>query len=273
MLKSGRILFVNTDSVQAEAKIQPELSDSIGGLAQAVALSSLYPQARFIFSLGPLTGFIPFCSFGCGYYFIESSWQSCYWGGLFPSALIMAGYDALVLSGESSGSFNLGISSQTVRFGADLVGDIFPQERYSSHMTYTGSQFVIDGRMVLSSKPAYALKKIGISRIFIQGDACVPVSDGEELCLIIEDLLGKTRLLATLPGQNHSCFLCPAGCEQADSVFSRHTSPLGSCLVACPLAQPIFNDNGLVFSCLRALGYSYNHDQITRVEKFVSSYL
>jgi len=76
MLKSGRILFVNTDSVQAEAKIQPELSDSIGGLAQAVALSSLYPQARFIFSLGPLTGFIPFCSFGCGYYFIESSWQS-----------------------------------------------------------------------------------------------------------------------------------------------------------------------------------------------------
>lgn len=265
-----RILEINLGQGTASVNIHPELSDSLGGLAQAIVLSKLYPEASLIFSIGPLTGIFPFCSFGCAYYLLDQQWQSCFWGGSLPSFLRLVGYTALVFTGSADSLKSVVINDQNYQITDFLANDSLGIDYQSSCLVLSSGHYLIDGAITIPSRLGYLLNKIGIGKVSITAGSSLNLDDLEEYEEIFTSLLGKTRLLNTIPGQQKSCFLCPAGCEQSTSIFLHHTSTLGSCLVSCPLAKAIFQDEGLVFACLRVLGYSYTHEQLRKVADFVS---
>jgi len=271
MYRARRILYLDLENRESQIKVEPELTRFLGGLGQSLALVDLIPTARLVLSAGPLTGFLPFCSFVCCLFQLEDQWRSLYFGGLLGPALRLAGIDALVITGRSPQLLDIRIDQDRVKFSAYEESPPFVPSRsvVASSVALVDGAAVADGQIHLGAQVSHVLNDLGIGRLLIFGDKSYPLPDPDNYREVFMDLLGRVRDLQAVPGQNPSCFICPVGCEKSTSSFTNSFSALGSCLVSCPLADTIFSDTGLVFSCLEAVGEEISHEDIKEAVEFV----
>lgn len=272
---SKKVLYIDLKRRSFDIKSFPELHDYIGGLPLALKLGDMYIEEKpLIFAIGPLNGFFPFVSKTCVLN-LYNSIDTFYIGGSLSSRIRFAGFDSLVIVGQSDEPLFLEINMQGVNFlDSKEEFDNIALPGRSSRLLFT-EKVLLDGYFESANdllEKAFAKKLLG--GLTINATSSPTIEDNSRYGKLYKELLSKGMGLHNFVkiGEFPSCVGCPLGCEKSkigeiDGNILVHT------LVACEYMSNLYSDLGIVFSCLNVLGYDYKHEDLEKVPALVANLL
>lgn len=274
-MKPKKIAYINLAKNEYEVKNLTELEPYIGGVGIGIKLYQMHQaEDPIIFSIGPLNGFFPFASKTCVTLENDGTVEDLYLGGSLSSRIKYAGLDAIVFLNTSSQNTLVEFENDAVRFfNENIVAASLGLPGKKSVLEAAEGSLVLDGYFeprigILYSK----FVKKNLNGFVITGTKAYEIEDFAKYRELFKKILSMTDRMKVPESTNPSCFACPMGCD-----LSKYGEVGGNVLVhslvACYLAEDIYNDIGIVFACLDVLGYKYTHEDLENFPELISKTL
>lgn len=265
-LTTKKALIINLEKQSAEVKNFPDLHKFIGGVGLGIKLYNIFKEHDpLVISTGPLNGLFPFASKTSIILNNSGALEDLYIGGTLSTRLRFTGIDSLVFLGKGIEEKSIEISNSNVKFlDADAkTHDLgLPGKRSVLEWNHSNNTLLLDNYFTthedfLESK--FRVKNI--RSLVVTGTETFKPQNFPRYKEIYNNVLARTNQMLVDKNTFHSCSGCPMGCEKSK------TGELGGnvlvhSLVACNLAERIYADLGITFSCLNVLGYDYTHEDI-----------
>ena len=269
------VLVINLETKTCETKSFPELHKFIGGVGIGIKLLETYGDFNpIILSVGPLNGYFPFASKTSIVLKRNKNIEDLYIGGSLSVRIKCAGYDAIVLLGQSKRPLNISLDENKVDFydgEHDIMSSVLPGR--SSLLKLENSKVLLDSYFETSENFLYTrLYNQGIRSIVFTGTKTFAIQHVEKYKILYHKLLQRTSEMTVEAGAFPSCSGCPMGCINSQKGEIGGNILVHS-LVGCTFAEKVFSDVGTVFSCLNVLGYDYTHEDIENLPDYVEKVL
>jgi hypothetical protein len=270
-----RILYIDLNRGTSEVKLETALKKYVGGIGVGLKILSEYiEEDPVIFSVGPLSGFFPFCSKTSVVTNDNSIIEDLYIGGALSSRIKFAGLDSIVITGKAKNPLTLDIQNESVAFKpADTeLGSLgLPGKKSTLSFDKEQEAFLVDKyfappEKILENK----LLDKNLLSIVVTGSKTFDLKDPEKYGELFKKVLKQTELITVNEGSGPSCVGCPMGCRKSKN-GEIGGNVLTHSLVACTYAEKIFSDVGITFSCLNYLGYDYTHEDIENLPQLINN--
>lgn len=281
-LSAKEVLCIDLSRKSYEVKSFPELKMFFGGVGIGLKLlHSHLSDDPIILSIGPLTGFFPYASKTSIVMNSGGVVEDIYLGGALASRIKFTGLDAIMLSGKSAEPVVLDITDEQVTFRpATTEVTILGLPGKRSILSWSNMDIYSDEKKLLLdgyfTTPEKILEKEfmqkNIKALSVTGTKTLGIVNRENYESLYKELLSRTNEILVEKSSKPSCVGCPMGCEKSK------TGEIGGnlivhSLVACNLSENIYNNAGIVFSCLNVLGYDYTHEDIENLPKMLENIL
>lgn len=268
--KYRTVLYINLSDRKAEFKTHSDLNKYIGGIgiAYKLMLDNL-DKAKIIIATGPLSGLFPYVSKSVLLYKRKdtSKIQELVGGGSIGALMNLAGFDAIVLTGETHEPLDIAISNGDVLFSSLGKG---------TGISFSNPNLLLDANNIASDGYFSFGEVIGETQLTFRVDINIKTTEEYDIYdyygykKIYNEILGMYRELEVEPRNNPSCFGCPIGCDLSGEGEEKiRPSVLSRCLVACGYANQIYKEVPIVYSCLTSIGYTYYHADLANISELV----
>jgi|LakMenE01Jun11ns_1017448.scaffolds.fasta_scaffold9958564_6 hypothetical protein len=257
--KYKKVLHVDLDNMEVVSKINESLWIYIGGVAVSYRLlSDYYEDNPIIISTGPLAGCFPYISKGNLLFSDNGNLVEKYGGGTFPAFLNFAGYDAIVIKGNSANNIQVNI------------GDDITIEQIDGEFDPKDYDLSLSKNAVLS-KNYFSFGDFSDSPLNLKANIGFKITKSIQKNLFsyydyenwYTKILDRYKELTVEPRNNPSCTGCPMGCDFSSAgEDNMKISILPRTLISCVFAESIYKDIPLVFGCLNSVGYDYKHNDL-----------
>jgi hypothetical protein len=272
-----KILYIDLNKNEVDIKSSTDLNKYIGGVGLGLKLLSNHMEEDpVIFSVGPLSGYFPFCSKTSIVADDNGVIEDIYIGGSFSSRVRFSGLDSIVITGKAKQPLTVNISDDKVDLkpaDTDLGSLGLPGKRSILYYDEAKEKFLVDKYF---SPPEKILEKKllekNVRNIVVTGSKTYTIDKPEKYEEIYNKLLNQVPLMTVDKGSYPSCTGCPMGCQKSKT-GEIGGNVLTHSLVACSYAENIFSDIGIVFSCLNLLGYDYTHEDIEDYPELIRTVL
>jgi len=266
-----KILDIDLEKQEAEAKSFTDLNSYIGGTGLGLKLLEMYSdKSPIIISTGPLNGFFPFASKTSIVLINDGAVEDIYLGGSLSTRIKFAGLDSIIIHGTAKEETVIEIqnSNAFLKEGStDLESLGLPGKR--TVVEFDEKKVISD--QYFTTPENYLEKKFiekNIKGLSITGTEIYSPKDFDEYKNLYEEILNRKNELSVEMGGYPSCSGCPMGCGKS-KIGEIGGNILLNSLVACQYADKIYTDIGTVFSCLNSLGYGYTHEDIENLPTLV----
>ena len=251
-----KVLHIDLDTMEVISKVNESLWEYIGGVAVSYKLLlDYYDDNPIIMSTGPLAGCFPFISKTNLLFNSELGLVEKYGGGTFGPLLNFAGFDAIVIRGD------------TKKNVAVTIGEEITIEEVEGEFNTKDYDISLSRNNVLS-KNYFSFGNFDEDPLKLSANIGIKILSTIQIDLYAyydyenwyTKILDRYKELSVEPRNNPSCMGCPMGCDfSAKGEDGLKTSILPRSLISCAYAEPIYKDIPLVFGCLNSVGYKYTH--------------
>lgn len=272
--KTKKVLVIDLAERSAEISAFDSLKPYVGGIGIGAKLTEIYKEHDpIVFSVGPLNGFFPFASKTAVNFLLGEKFYDLYFGGSLSFRIAYAGYDSIILLNSSMVKDTvIDVSDEKTSFlnpnETDLKSLGLPGK--TSKITFNSEgDVLLDGNFIIPERlleKKFVQKNIGA--LVVSGTKITQPRDAQSYSEIFKNILSKEELMTVEKDNYASCSGCPMGCARS-KVGELGGSYVVHSLVACTYAEKIYNDVGIVFSCLNSLGYDYTHEDIENLPNLV----
>jgi hypothetical protein len=277
LTKSKTIAYIDLNKMDYDIKTRVDLSKYIGGVGVGLKLLSEHlEEDPIILSIGPLNGFFPYCSKTSIVSNDNGVIEDIYVGGSLSSRIKFTGLDSIVITGKARKEVTIDIMDDKVSFkpaDTEVASLGLPGKRSilsynEDERSYVVDRYFAPPERILEKK--FPEKKV--KDIVITGSRTFAIKNATRYEDLIKKLLSQHNMVTIEKSNNPSCIGCPMGCKMS-RIGEIGGNVLTHSLVACSLAEPIFSDLGITFSCLNYLGYDYTHEDIENFPELVKEVL
>jgi aldehyde:ferredoxin oxidoreductase len=262
------ILYIYLDKKEYEFKSHEDLWPYIGGVAMAykILLDNI-DLKPIILACGPLSGKFPYVSKSVLLYTNGTKVVEAYGGGTIHANLGFSKIDAVVFIGNTDENLKINIS------GREVIFSVYERNVVESKNT----DFYLANDTALSENYfSFGVEKLPEVNLSGKISLTVDSTESEDLRQfydyekLYDFLIAEFKKLTVEPRNNPSCYGCPIGCElSAKGENDLNIGVLPRSLVACGYAESIFKHIPLVYACLNAVGYKYQHADLEMLPSIV----
>jgi len=246
----------------------------VGGIGLGLKLYELYyKQDPLIFSIGPLNGFYPFASKTSVLLNNEGVIEDLYIGGNLSTRIRFCGLDSIVIIGTAKNNLVVDILNTNVKFekGVPIENLGLPGKR-SVLRVFENKALLEDYFQTPHDFLYKTLKNKRVDGVVVTGSEVFSVDKFSDYTVLYNKILSQRDEISIKADTYPSCSNCPRGCQRSIK-GEIGGNVLTHCLVTCQFADSIFNNIGIVFSCLNTLGYDYNHEDLENAPSLVEELL
>ncbi|KKS16278.1 MAG: hypothetical protein UU80_C0035G0008 [candidate division WWE3 bacterium GW2011_GWA1_41_8] len=272
-----KVLYIDLGKKTSHVKSDTELQKFIGGVGTGIKLlADNFDTDPVIFSVGPLSGYFPYCSKTSVVTNDNGVIEDLYIGGSLSSRIKFTGMDSIVVHGKSPVPLTLDITDESVVFRdteTELGSLGLPGKRSIMYYDAEERSFLVD-KYFAPPESILEKKLLGknLRNMVVTGSKTYSIKNPEKYGEIFSKLLKQTDMLSVEKGTNPSCTGCPMGCHRS-KIGEIGGNVLTHSLVACTFAERIYSDIGTTFSCLSVLGYDYTHEDIENFPELIKKVL